>query len=224
MVGEPVTGDERQPDQQPDQQADQQPDQQQYVVGVEMSRRFVEAYRADKGSLHAYLLYLGADPETAQDVLGEAMVHVWARLQSGAVPDDLGPYLRRAVRNTFYDHCRKARHRREVPYGDALLDLDDPAADAIDQWMEVERVRRAMARLPRHYRRVLELSVHGRGLGWVATELGLPTPNAAAVALHRARRALRRELLAGEQVTCRGQSRPRRRERHPRSTRTSSFS
>ncbi|WP_183093234.1 RNA polymerase sigma factor [Nocardioides stalactiti] len=163
-----------------------------------MTRRFVETYDANKVSLHVYLRHLGADPETANDVLADAMVRVWEGLGRGATPVELRAYLRRTVRNAYFDHCRASQRRREVLVSSHDATLDHASPEPQDEWLGLDRVQRALARLPRRYRRVLELSVEGRGLAWVADELGLPSANAAGIALHRARHALRNELLADD--------------------------
>jgi RNA polymerase sigma factor (sigma-70 family) len=49
-----------------------------------------------------------ADPDAAQDVVANAVIRVWQRLQDGPAPDQPLAYLVRAVQNEARDHLRRS--------------------------------------------------------------------------------------------------------------------
>ena len=162
-------------------------------TGRDLDAWFTEAYAAHRVALRRYLLHLGADEHTAHDVLADAMINVWRRLHAtGTVPDNPRAYLKRVAHNAYVDHCRRLRNREQL-VADPAGDLG-PAVEAVEEWVGVEHVKEAVARLTPAQQRVVTLAALGMTVADIAVELGLPSAGAAAVALHRARRALRSEL------------------------------
>ena len=162
---------------------------------------YVDAFSAHGAAMFHYLRYLGADWHTAQDVLADAMLRVWNRIQEAPPPEEAAAYLKRTVRNAYVDHRRRARVR-EVAIETLPGEVEKRwLQDAVDHWLGVEDVRRALDRLRAGDRRLIVLATQGLSLADLADALDLPSANAAGAALHRARAALRRELQRSQGLT-----------------------
>ena len=69
-------------------------------------QQLVEQYQMD---LQRYLIYLGADTHTAEDIAQEAFFRVW-RAGLGRI-QDIWAFLRRTARNLFISHHRRIAHK-----------------------------------------------------------------------------------------------------------------
>jgi RNA polymerase sigma factor (sigma-70 family) len=94
------------------------------------------------------------DFHTAQDVVQEALITAYEKLDELRDPAAFPGWLRRIV----WTHCsRRVRQSYEViPLADSSPAADDPATDA-EQRILNDRVRRAVQALPEHERIVTEL-------------------------------------------------------------------
>jgi RNA polymerase sigma factor (sigma-70 family) len=124
------------------------------------------------------------------DVVQDAVIGVWRRLDQFEFRHQgaLSAYLRQAVQNRIIDATRRAA-RRPV-----ALELSDGHADPGESPLERaigidnhRRYRAALARLTRRDRCAIVLRLeHRLAYDELATRLGMPSPNAARVALVRA--------------------------------------
>ena len=137
--------------------------------------------------------YLGrrADPDTAQDVLADALVVLWRRLEDVPVDDPL-PWCYAVTRGCLANATRAAyRQRRLVERLSRVRPREsvEPVLDDADLYD-------ALGRLPERDRELIrlwaweQLAPHE-----IAVVLGV-TPNAARIRLHRARAKLG-QLLEG---------------------------
>jgi RNA polymerase sigma-70 factor (ECF subfamily) len=140
------------------------------------------------------------DPGVAEDVAQEAFVRLdrhWERVSRYESPE---AWVRRVALNRAFSWRRRELRRREGERAalrlDPTLDLTETTADPV----EAAEVLRAVRRLVPRDRALVGLHhLEDRPLAEVAEVLGM-SPNAAKVALHRARRRLA-ELLADVEVT-----------------------
>lgn len=132
---------------------------------------------------------LGADSHTAEDLGSEAFLRLWQRLGRPEPIDSVPAYLRMVVRNLYVDLLR-----RPAPtlVGTDVRHDEGAVVDVTDAVISRELVRVLLAQLSDRYRRILELTaLQDLTPTEAAEEMGLPTPGAAAVLAHRARRAAR---------------------------------
>src|SRR5258708_38863821 len=92
--------------------------------GVAMKRdlsSFAVSYRSELDGLLRLAYAVSGDRSAAEDIVAEAVVHVWVRWRRDDI-DDLRAYLRRAVVNEAIGRGR--RHRRWVRREPLLAALD----------------------------------------------------------------------------------------------------
>jgi RNA polymerase sigma-70 factor (ECF subfamily) len=126
----------------------------------------------------------------AQDVVQDVLASTARQLPHLDCPDDraLFAYMRRAVRHRVVDEIRRAA-RRPLP---TMLLEDCPATgpsplDAAIRSQNERRVRVALGHLRGRDRRAVVLRLwHARSYQEIAVRMGMPTANAARVAIRRA--------------------------------------
>lgn len=158
--------------------------------------RFERLYRETRIELLAYVLRRSANPEDAADLLGETYAIAWRRLD--AVPDGDGArlWLFGIARKLLLKGASKARTRRAlVERLAAELQVTQPRDQSIDDDRS-GALRAALAALPEREREIVMMaSWEGLRPREIGAVLGLPA-NVIRVRLHRARRRLKRALLA----------------------------
>jgi RNA polymerase sigma-70 factor (ECF subfamily) len=95
--------------------------------------------------------------EEAEDVLQEAFTYAFMRLSSFRFESSFGAWLKRIVVNTCINQLKK--RRLELVYTDSTYDVL-PEEEVIDYGeinFEVEKVRKAIEKLPEGYRVVFSL-------------------------------------------------------------------
>lgn len=144
------------------------------------------------------------DYDEAQDVLQDAFVNAFKHLGSFKGESTFGAWLKRIVVNTGIQHMKRKRldlvpladkhNRKADDAGDVTATLDiDP------QNYQVEKVRRAVQKLPDGYRVVLTLYLfEGYDHGEIADILGV-TESTSKSQLNRAKAKLK-QLLTEERV------------------------
>lgn len=143
-----------------------------------------------------------------QDVVQDVFANTARRLGCIDCDEDgaLLAYLRRAVRHRIVDEIRRLSRR---PRMDPLAD-DRPAPglsplDAVIRTQNHQRIQAALGRLSRRDRQAVVLRLrHRQSYEEIGERLGIPTANAARVAVRRAVERLARVVLATE-----GASEPR---------------
>jgi RNA polymerase sigma factor (sigma-70 family) len=100
--------------------------------------------------LKAYLLRLGADSGTAEELVQEVMLMVWRRADSfDPALAGAGTWIFTIARNKRIDTLRRERRPEYDPDDPALAPEPDVAADhRIEASQQSERLRRAIALLP----------------------------------------------------------------------------
>ena len=140
-------------------------------------RTLADLIRDFRAPLYRYVSKLTApDRQLAEDVVQETMVRAWQR--PSIVNDrcsSIRPWLFTVARNLVNDHWR-ARKSRPAEVGDAELAGVAEERDQIDETVQAQAMRQAVARLSPEHRAVLA-QVYYRGLSIVdaAKVLGIPT-------------------------------------------------
>ena len=140
------------------------------------------------------------DAARAEDLAQEVFLRVWRKLDSFRLGEPLRPWLLRLATNV----CLNALKKRQLPIlpnrADDELGPREPVAttptapEVVERRELLERLERAIARLPEEYRLVVTLR-HVDGLAYeeVAATLGWPL-GTVKVRLFRARERLREML------------------------------
>jgi RNA polymerase sigma-70 factor (ECF subfamily) len=162
----------------------------------------LEAYgdlvRRYQGSVFGVCFRILGDRQEAEDLVQDAFIRGYERLESFDLVYPFGPWIRRVAANL----CLNRLQRRQP----ALVDLDDEAglqggspSPTPESWAEkrqaAEDIRRAILALPPAYRAVVELR-HYQDASYeeIAAALHLPLSDVKSH-LFRARRILARRLV-----------------------------
>ena len=138
---------------------------------------FRELYQTYGPRVKAYMMRLGADAGTAEDLADETLINVW-RSAAHYTADKGGgaTWIFAIARNLRID-----RLRREVPWQELPQELRDGVCgdlrpdEALVEKERQARVRAALSSLPPEQREVVTLSyLEGRSHGEIAKRLGVP--------------------------------------------------
>ena len=97
-------------------------------------------------ALVGYARLLCGDPDTAQDLVQEALVRVFGRVRVGLVPDAAEAYVRRAILSLFLDERR--RHARFLGLRHRIVMPDEAAPELPSAEPELEAALAALG--PQH--------------------------------------------------------------------------
>lgn len=154
---------------------------------------FRELHRRLAPKLYSYLLRLSRDPALAEDVLQVTFAKLH-RARSSYIPEaKVLPWAMVIARRTFLDECRGLAAQREVLGPDGLLPerkSEQPSPE------HVADMRRALDRLPDHYRSAIQLTKLVGFSGEEAAGLLSTTQSAIKLRVHRGY-AMLRNILAG---------------------------
>jgi RNA polymerase sigma factor (sigma-70 family) len=138
----------------------------------------------------------------AEDLVQELCVRLYPRLEELRALDHAAPWLARALHNLFVDQARRAG-RSPLQAVDELPEVPSDAPGPDDQValdLTLDRIEAALARLPADQRAVLAWhDIEGYTLEELADSHELPLGTLKS-RLHRARAALKRNLLGGSFV------------------------
>ncbi|MEO0472933.1 MAG: RNA polymerase sigma factor [Bacteroidota bacterium] len=135
----------------------------------------------------------------AEDVLQEAFIRAFRNLESFKGESTFGAWLKRIVINTAINHIKKKR-AETVDIDEERLEVPDEAyqPEPVSGW-ELDRVRKAIARLPEGYRVVLSLYlIEGYDHKEIGTILEISEATSKSQ-FSRAKKKLR-QMLADEKV------------------------
>ena len=153
---------------------------------------FGELVRRYQTSVYNVCYRLLGDRAEAEDQSQEAFLRAYRRLGSYDDQRPFGPWMRRVAANLCLNALQ--RRRAAMPLDEELEEVPGEASDlpepSSDRREEIERVRRALLRLPAHYRAVIELR-HYQGMSYdeIAGALGID-PGDVRTRLFRARRRM----------------------------------
>lgn len=152
-------------------------------------RRLVRRYQQ---RLHGFALGMVGDPDAAADLLQDALVRAYTRLDGCDDPAGFGPWIHRILRDRcreYLDDLTGDRDAREDP-AEGVPEIGRPPADpggAGSRWT----LRDALTRLPGAHREAFLLRhLHGYGYREIAEILDAPV-SAVRTRVHRSREILR---------------------------------
>lgn len=154
----------------------------------------------------AVALSVVRDYHSALDVVQEAFVKVYQRLDGLEDPARFRPWLRNVVRTTALDHLRRSkvtgRHGEQLPGedeegGSTTLPTPDLGPEELSQQAELRaQVREVVTTLPEGQRELITLKyLEGASYEEIGKALGLSVSSVES-RLFRARAALRKRLVA----------------------------
>ena len=156
--------------------------------------RFRAVFAEVHEPVHRYVLRR-AEPSFADDVVADALLVLWRRLDDVPAGAEL-PWTYGVARRCLANH-RRAQERQLG----LVARLADQPSGVIDPDNEDDRVRVALRRLPGDDREVLQLwAWEGLASREIAAVLGI-TANAASIRLHRAKRRLKAVLTGESRLT-----------------------
>lgn len=174
---------------------------------------FNSLLRRELPRLYAVVLRLIGDPELARDVLQDAVLHAYRKLDTFEGRSQLSTWVHRVIVNQALAARRSRRRSPERAIEELLPNFDEhdkrvdpalPAPPPVEQLVEQAELRQAVHaavdQLPEDYRAVLLLrDIEGFSTAEVADILMISVANVR-TRLHRARAALKRllEPIIGE--------------------------
>ena len=151
-----------------------------------------------KPKLLRYCTYRCGDPDTAEDVVQEAMVRLWRR-DAGEPPADPASWLFTTARHLILDGDKVARNRRRLLAANPVDESEPERADrALEREEERERVRKVLSRMPERSREILMLRYSGFSYREIAGEVEV-APGSVGTLLARAERAFLELLSPSEE-------------------------
>jgi RNA polymerase sigma factor (sigma-70 family) len=166
------------------------------VSSTEPDREFLSMLASEMGRLRRMARVLVGDPQTADDLVGEAIARTLPRWRAGRV-DDCGAYVRRVMSNLAARRWRRLAVGRRRDH--AALDWLGTMPDMPQVLAERDRTLRAVMRLPVRRRAVVLLRFYDdMSLRAIATTLGV-SEGTVKSQLSRALEQLRGELEGQEE-------------------------
>lgn len=153
--------------------------------------QFVSLLTAHQSRLYAYVLSLVGDTHLAADVLQEANVVMWRKIDSFQVGTDFAAWAFHVAYLQVLASRQRSGRNRVVVSEDLLKNIAaESAASSADFDHRLEALDRCLAELrPEHYELLTRKYSEGRSLADLARELR-STPNSVGQMLHRLRQRL----------------------------------
>ncbi|WP_372348321.1 RNA polymerase sigma factor [Streptomyces sp. KL116D] len=152
-------------------------------------------------AVYNYLFRRTADWAEAEDLTSTVFLHAWRRRSETVLDRDSAlPWLLGVADRLLSNTRRRLRRaeallRRLVSHDESVADHADRVAGRVDDERRMSEIHRALARLPRHEREVVELCVwSGLDQQAAAVALGVAVGTVKS-RLHRARRRLGADLV-----------------------------
>ncbi|MFC1436165.1 RNA polymerase sigma factor [Streptacidiphilus sp. N1-3] len=154
-------------------------------------------------TVYNHLFRRTADWSEAEDLTSTVFMHAWRRRSETVLDRDSAlPWLL-GIADGLVSNTRRRLRRAEallhrlVSHNEAVGDHADHVAGLVDDERQMSEIHRALARLPRHEREVVELCVwSGLDQQAAAAALGVAVGTVKS-RLHRSRRRLKADLVGG---------------------------
>jgi RNA polymerase sigma-70 factor, ECF subfamily len=154
---------------------------------------FEPLVRRHQASLFRYARGMGLDPDTAADVVQDAMVKAFESLETCREPERVGVWMGRILRNRCLDFLKSAARRGTPLHPSLPATRGNPEREAERSGLR-SRLNRALATLPAEQREAF-LMKHAEGRSYEEmAELSECSVSAMKMRVHRAREALQTEL------------------------------
>jgi RNA polymerase sigma-70 factor (ECF subfamily) len=159
---------------------------------LESEDEFVEAYEAYSPRIFRFLFWRTKNNELSKDLTSSVFEKAW-RSRGSFRGGSVQAWLYKIARNVLTDHWRT---KQDLPVEDIsiLAEATEDSAARLDTLMEVERLARAVQKLPKEMREVVNLRfIEGWSSKDVAKHLNLSESNVRVIQ-YRALRRIRNEL------------------------------
>ena len=159
---------------------------------------FRDIFEQLKPKLLRYCTYRCGDPDTAEDIVQEAMVRLWRR-NVEEPPADPAAWLFTTARHLILDGDKVARNRQRLLASNPLAEAEPEQTDRVlEREHERKRVREMLGRMPRRSREILMLRYSGFSYREIAGEVGV-APGSVGTLLARAERRFLELLRPSEE-------------------------
>ncbi len=116
-----------------------------------------ELYRLYNAAMYNTTLRIVGDSDDAEDVMQEAFLKAFTKLDSYRGEVSFGAWLKRIVINKALDFLRLKREKLSLEDAGEIGEIVDEPSDTIDVEYKAEAIKRAIYDLPEGYRIVLSL-------------------------------------------------------------------
>ena len=159
------------------------------VVGAEVTSGWEDLYRAHVVPVYRYVFSRCANHADAEDITAAVFLRALPRLRPTASEGEARAYLRATARSLLAEHWAAHYGIEMAEYAEDLLPAA-PAPGGDEGAANRRRVAGLLARLPDHYRRVLELRfLRGLSVRETAREMEVTVANAKVLQWRALRRA-----------------------------------
>jgi len=117
--------------------------------------RFGNDLIAEIKHLRAFAISLSGSASAGDDLVQETLLRAWSKSSQFRVGTNLSAWLLTILRNLFYSNFRK--HAREVQDSDGVYANRLAVSGGQEGHIDLQDLRRALAKLPSHQREVLLL-------------------------------------------------------------------
>lgn len=147
------------------------------VAGPPFDEVVMQQYDCEQLPLRRYLVFVGVDEATAQEIVQETFLRLYRHLGANGDRSNLRAWIYRVAHNLARNHQASARSRLSASIDEASADLllaqdDSPELQLLSRERE-RRVRRAMESLTDAQRECLLLRAQGMKYREIATVLNL---------------------------------------------------
>lgn len=157
-------------------------------------RDFQEAlYRKYADQMYSIVMMYAQDSDAAADILQEAFIHVFRKLDSFRFESQLGAWIRRIVVNKALEHFRREKRKNEIidDYGNQ----ESPILDGILDQINAKDIVRLVNELPTKAALILKLyAIEGYQHNEIASMLEI-SEGTSKSQLNRARALLKEKLV-----------------------------
>ncbi len=157
-----------------------------------------QLYQAYSKAMFNVCLRMMGDREAAEDVLQNAFVDIFGKLDSFRFEASVGSWIKRIVIN----QCINSLKKRKMHFVEfSSVQIPDQSSDPVVDQLEVERIKEAMKDLPDGYRTVFNLYLME---GYDHKEIGkiLGISEGASKSQYSRAKAKLRELLSDKSNVC----------------------
>lgn len=160
-----------------------------HVVGGEQTTGWEALYRAHVVPVYRFVFARCGNRSDAEDITASVFLKALPRVRPGASEGEARAYLRATARSLIAEHWATHYGVEMAEYAEDLVPAP-PAAGGDEGASNRRRVAALLARLPDHYRRVLELRfLRGLTVRETAREMEVSVANAKVLQWRALRRA-----------------------------------
>lgn len=159
---------------------------------------FEQIYEENYRRIYAFLLKLCRDELTAEELTQETFYQAYKSLWQFSGRCSMFTWLAAIAKNVFFEHLRKTRAESleiDLYISDPDAPLSGEPGYRLLREVDIERVRKAIASIPKKYSEVLVLRIYGElPYEEIARKLGISV-SAAKVIFFRAKKQIKEALL-----------------------------